>query len=113
MAKQFSKADIVNLIAIAVSVVGLILVVVGGQVLSYTTAIGFNFSHLHPVLFVGVAVTVVAMAVAIYGEVLCCKMQNNRIIGTVALYLGVIAVMFAILFVVWTIVWPVLFPVNG
>lgn len=111
--KKIKALDGINLGAIALSLIAFILEVIGGQVLTHPTKIGFNFTELHPLLFVGFILTVAALLVSIVGSVLTEKKELNKFWSSFALYLTIAVVMVAILFVAWTIVWPVLFPVNG
>ena len=108
---MLKKQDYINVASIILSVVGIILEVIGGS-LSKPTTVGFNLA-LSPVLYVGVALIVVALILSIAGSVMTEKYGLNKKISSIALYLSVILIMVSIVYVVLVIVMPVLNPTNG
>ena len=110
--KSLKPLDYINLGSILVTLVGLIVLIVGGAVLSQPEGVGIN-TNLSPAMFVGVALIVVALAASIVGSAFTEKYRLNKAISAVALYFAVVALMFAIVFFVLTIVMPVLNPANG
>lgn len=113
MKLKLKPLDYIHIGAIALAVLAFVLEIIGGQVLSYPTKIGFNFDELSPVLFVGFAFVVVGLLASIAGSVLTEKYELNKFLSSLALYFTIAMLMVGILFIVWTIVWPVVFPVNG
>lgn len=109
---KIKSLDLINISAIILTLVGVVLEVVGGEVLSVPISVGIN-TNLSPVLFVGIAVIVISLAVSIVGSAITESRNLNKPVSAVAIYLSVIAVMFAIVYLVLTIVMPVFNPANG
>lgn len=106
------KYDYLNLAAVALSILGILLEVVGGVVFSPAVSVGVN-TNLSPVLLIGLGVIVIALVPAIWGSVVTERHGLNKTLSTAAIYLAVLAVMFAVVFLLLTMFWPVLNPANG
>lgn len=109
---KINKYDYVNIGAIVATVIGLAVETVGGAVLSRTTEIGFNLTKLHPLLFVGFAVTIAALIFAIIGNTVFGE-KANGLISSTALYGAIAVVMLGTVIIALTITGPVLWPTNG
>lgn len=108
---KLNKFDSINLAAIVLTVVGIILEVVGG-IMSVPETVGLNTS-LNVLVYVGIAVIVIGLAVAIAGSIVTEKLETNKVISSIAIYLAVVAVMFAIVYLALTMAMPLLNPTNG
>lgn len=108
---KLNKFDSTNLAAIVLTVVGIILEVVGG-IMSVPETVGLNTS-LNVLVYVGIAVIVIGLAVAIAGSIVTEKLETNKVISSIAIYLAVVAVMFAIVYLALTMAMPLLNPTNG
>lgn len=109
---KIKALDSINIAAILLAVVGIVLEVVGGAVFSVPVSVGMN-TNLSPLMFVGIALIAVSLAVSIVGSAVTEKRGLNKPVSAVALYLAVLALMFAIVFLALTIVMPVINPSNG
>ena len=109
---QIKKYDRIHVAALAATVLGLVLELIGSLVLSRTTTIGFNFSELHPLLFVGFAITVAALVVAVIGNTVH-EEKAGYVISSAALYCAIAAVLAGTVIIALTIAGPVLWPTNG
>lgn len=109
---KIKKYDYINIGALACTIIGLVIELIGSLVLSRTTAIGFNFNELHPLLFIGFAITVVAIIPAAIGNSIY-DTKTNNVISSVALYSAVAVILLGTVVIALTIAGPVLWPVNG
>lgn len=107
----FVKSTRADLTALVVEVAGVVVTIIG-NVLSPAIAVGANF-NLSPVLFVGLAVTVIGLIFAIAVSVMNNKKKIKSTLGTVAILVGVLAVIASIAIIVLTIVLPLFKPTNG
>ncbi len=108
-----NKLDYLNLGSVIGSLIGFVLALVGCLALSNKVGIGVNTS-LSPVVYVGIAVLVVGLALSIAGNIYYEKKDDmNRIFASTALYVAVIALMIVAVVIILTILMPVLHPTNG
>lgn len=108
---KLKKLDYINVAAIALTVMGVLLEIVGSAN-SIPETVGINLA-LSPMVYLGIALIAVSLVTAVTGSVITERHGMNKLISTVALYLAVIALMFGLVYLVLTIVMPVLNPTNG
>lgn len=96
----------------AVSVIGAVVEAIGGAVLSKPTGIGMN-TNLSPVLYVGMTLIAVGFIASVVVKQLTAKAKCKQTWQKIAMWIGVLAVIFAIVFLALTILMPVIAPTNG
>lgn len=110
---KLNKSDYINVASSAAAAIGLILAFVGCLALSGKEGIGVNLA-LSPVVYIGVALIVIGLAGAIFGNLRYIKGNDmNRFAASLALYITVVALLVVIVLVAYTIFIPVLNPSNG
>lgn len=107
---SLKKYDFVNLGAIIFTVIGVILEIIGCNLTEQ--GVGVTIVQ-HPLAYVGIAVIVLSLVVAVYGYHKADNLGSNKIIMNVALYLAEAAIVFAVLFMVMSIIMPLYNTVNG
>ncbi len=114
MTMKLNKLDYTNLAAIAAGIIGLILAFVGCLVLSVQHDIGMNF-NISPVAYVGVCLVIASFVCSIVGNRLYIRNEStmNRLLASLALYVGVFSLILVLVLIPYTIFIPVLNPQNG
>ena len=103
---------IVCIVNMAVTVIGIVLELIGGLVLSKTYGVGLNL-NLSPLVYVGIAFIILGFVISVIVENVYNKKKVDCSLSHIAVLTALVAVLFAVIFLALVITLPVLMPSNG
>ncbi|MBR4209976.1 MAG: hypothetical protein IKQ96_07180 [Lachnospiraceae bacterium] len=109
---QETKHNFLFYLLLAVSIIGIVLELIGGLLLSPPIDIGIN-TNISPLAYVGAGLVVLGLLGYIIVCIIAKKLSYSKVLKDVLMLVSIMAFFAAVILLACVIVWPAIFPVNG